>query len=100
MLEAHNEMHRVIAHFSGRFLRLEVERAETAVAPSGGVKLWIEIKDARALQIDDAQVGITDRCSLPPAVSGKSQRKPGVAFSNSRKASSKWLLTSLIRSTF
>jgi len=58
MLETHDKMHRVVARLVGRSFRLKIERAKTAVATSGGVKFWIEIKNALGLQIDDTQVGI------------------------------------------
>src|SRR6478609_1936437 len=41
MLKSNDEMHGVIAHFVRRLLRLEIKRAETAVATPGGVKLRI-----------------------------------------------------------
>src|SRR5207245_9570121 len=59
VLEANDEMHRVIAHFVGRCFRLEIKRAETAVAAPRRIKFWVQIKYALALQIDYAQVGIT-----------------------------------------
>ena len=59
MLEADDKMHRVIEHFVGPFFRLEIERAEIAVGASGGVKFWVQIKDALALHIDYTEVGIT-----------------------------------------
>jgi hypothetical protein len=58
-LESNNEMHRVVAHFIRRLLGLEIKRAETAVAASGGVKLWVQIEHAFALQVSDAQIRIT-----------------------------------------
>src|SRR5438046_2509264 len=59
MLKTDDEMYRVVAHLVRRFFRLEIERPETAVAASGSVKLWIEVKDAVALQIHYPQIGIT-----------------------------------------
>src|SRR5205823_2285606 len=59
MCEADDEMHCVVAHLVRRFLRLEIKRAETAVAACGGVKFWVDIKDALAVDIDYSQIGIT-----------------------------------------
>ena len=38
MLKSNDEMHRVVANFIRRFLRLEIKRAETAVTTAGDVK--------------------------------------------------------------
>jgi hypothetical protein len=59
MLKPNDEMHRAVAHFIGRLLGLEIKRAETAVTASGGVKLWVQIEHAFALQVSDAQIRIT-----------------------------------------
>ena len=59
MCEADDEMHCVVAHLVRRFLRLEIKRAETALAACGGVKFWVDIKDALAVDIDYSQIGIT-----------------------------------------
>ena len=59
MCEADDEMYCVVAHLVGGFLWLEIKRAETAVAASRGVKFWVEIKDALAVDIDYSQIGIT-----------------------------------------
>jgi hypothetical protein len=59
VLESNDEMHCVVADFVRRLPRLEIKRAEITVAASGGIQFWVQIKDAFAFQIDDAQVGIT-----------------------------------------
>ncbi len=59
MLKSNDEMHRVVANFIRRLLRLEIKRAETAVAASGGVKLRVQIEHAFVLQNGDAQIRIT-----------------------------------------
>src|SRR6266487_1224506 len=59
VLKPDHKMHRVIAHFIRRFLRLEIKRPKTAVAASGSVKLRVQIEHAFALQIGDAQIRIT-----------------------------------------
>ena len=59
MLEPDHEMDRVIEHFVGRFLRLEIKRPKTAVAASGSVKLRVQIEHAFGFQIDGAQIRIT-----------------------------------------
>src|SRR5256885_5967660 len=58
MLEADQEVDRVVAHLVGRDLRLEIERAETAVAAAGCVQLRIEVEDAVSRRFDEPQVGI------------------------------------------
>ena len=59
MLKFHHDVHRVVARFDRGFFWLEIERPETAVAAPDSVKFWVQIEDALALQIYDAQVGIT-----------------------------------------
>ena len=66
MLKSNDEMHRVIAHFIGRLLRLEIKCAETAVAVSGDRKLRVQIEHALALQIDDAQIRISILSTATP----------------------------------
>jgi hypothetical protein len=65
MREAHDQMHRIIVHFVSRFFRLEVKRAETAVAASGGVQFLIEIKDALAPQINYARRNNRNAAAFP-----------------------------------
>ena len=41
MLKSNDEMHCVMTHLIRRLLGLEIKRAETAVAASGGIKLQV-----------------------------------------------------------
>ena len=59
MLEADDQMHRIVGHFVGRDLWLEVKRAETALAAAGGIELWVEVKNALARCLDDSQIRVT-----------------------------------------
>lgn len=64
MLEANNEMNRVIAHFVGREFRFEIKCAERAISTSYRVKFRIETEDALARKIDNPQVGIARSLNL------------------------------------
>src|SRR5205814_4295574 len=100
MLESDHEMHCVIAHFIRGLLRLEIKRAERAVTTAGDVKLRVKYNTRLLCRSVTRRSGYPERWSLPSAVTGKSQCKRGVASGSSRRVSSKWLLTSLIRSMF
>ena len=64
VLEADNEMDRVVAHFVGRELRFEIKCAERVISTSYRVKFRIEIEDALARKVDDPQVGIARTLNL------------------------------------
>ena len=59
VFESNNQMHSVIAYLIRIHFWFEIECAETALTAPGDVKLWIEIKNALARNIDNAQIGIT-----------------------------------------
>jgi hypothetical protein len=52
MLKADDEVHRVLAHFVGRDLRLEIESTKRTVPAPCGIKFWIEIINAMRFLID------------------------------------------------
>src|SRR5947199_1460784 len=57
-------MHSVIAYLIRIDFWFEIECAETAVTAPGDVKLWIEVKNALARKIDNAQIGITGSLNM------------------------------------
>jgi hypothetical protein len=57
MLETHNEVHCIAAHFVRRDFWLEIKCAEAAVTTASRVKFWVEIEDPLARKIDNPQVG-------------------------------------------
>ena len=65
VLEAGDEMNRIIAHFVGRNFWLEIKCAKAAVAAADRVKFRIEIKNAFARKIDNSQIGITGTHHAP-----------------------------------
>ena len=86
MLESNDEMHRVVAHFTRALSWLEIKGADTTVAAPFGIKFWIQIEDAFALQIDDAQVGITG--TLHFALGGKRKIAPQIGVTAEQIAKS------------
>jgi hypothetical protein len=64
VLEADNEMTRVVAHFVDREFRFEMKCAERAITTSHRVKFRIDIEDALAGKIDNPQVGIARSLNL------------------------------------
>jgi hypothetical protein len=89
MLKTDDEVHRVLAHFIGRDLRLEIESAKRTVPARDRVKIWIEIIISTLFLIDQLQVGVTRTLETTLLVFGKSQVRPGVLFNSSRIKSSK-----------
>src|SRR4030095_6701711 len=58
MFEADDQMHSLVANFVCSDFWFEIERSKTALPAPDNVKLWIEIVNALARNIDDAEVGI------------------------------------------
>src|ERR1041385_9481013 len=59
MFKTGDEMHGIVAHLVRRHFGFEIKRAEIAVAAPGGDEFGVQIKDALARKIDNAQVGVT-----------------------------------------
>ena len=64
VFEAHDKMDGVVADLVGGYLGLEIKRAETAFTAANRVKFRIEVKDAPAGVIDDAQIRIARALNL------------------------------------
>src|SRR5437868_5801171 len=59
VFEADQQMDSIVADFVGGDLRFEIKRAKAAVAAAGGVKFWVEIKNAVGGRLHEPQIGIT-----------------------------------------
>ena len=77
MLEAHDQMNGVIAHFVCRDFRFEIECSKTAISTANGIKFWIEIKDARGRKIDNPKVRVTGALSFVVGGTRKIAVQPG-----------------------
>ena len=68
VLDAGQQMHRVVGDFQGFVFRLEVKRAEGAGGGALLDELGIQIEDGFGRQIDDAQIGVAGALMIAGAV--------------------------------